>query len=130
LRTVLRTEQNVRFALLFGSTARGTDTPASDVDIVVDLRDPSLERLVDLSERLTAVVGRPVDVIRLQDAEADPLFFADVVTEGRVLVDRDREWPRLRRREAGLRRRGREEEAQRARAALAGVDRLLTPKNG
>jgi predicted nucleotidyltransferase len=130
LRAALRTEQNVRFALLFGSAATGTDTPASDVDIVVDLRDPSLERVVDLSAKLTATIGRPVDVVRLQDAEADPLFLADVVTEGRVLVDREELWPRLRQRETGLRDRGRKQEAQRARAALAGIDRLLEPEGG
>jgi len=125
LRAALRTEQNVRFALLFGSAATGTDTPASDVDIVVDLRDLSLERVVDLSAKLTMTIGRRVDVIRIQDAETDPLFFADVVTDGRVLVDREGLWPRLRRRKAGLRRDGHKQEADRARAALAGVDRLL-----
>ncbi len=125
LRAALRTERNVRFALLFGSAAAGTDTPHSDVDVLVDLRDPSLERVVDLSQRLTDVVGRPVDVVRLQDAEAEPLFLADVVAEGRVLIDREELWPRLQRRALGLRRHGRQREAGRAAAALAGIDRLL-----
>jgi predicted nucleotidyltransferase len=125
LRTALRTEQNVRFALLFGSAATGADTQASDVDLMVDLRDSSLERVVDLSAKLTAALGRRVDVIRMQDAEADPFFFADVLTEGRVLVDRKMLWPRLRRREADMRRRGPQQEADRAQAALAGIDRLL-----
>ena len=53
LRTALRTEQNVRFALLFGSAATGMDTPGSDVDVLVDLRDASFERVVDLSTKLT-----------------------------------------------------------------------------
>src|SRR5260370_626618 len=69
LRTALRTEPNVRLAVVFGSTARGTDTWGSDVDVLVDLRDASLERVVDLSAKLTTIVGRPVDVLRLQDAE-------------------------------------------------------------
>jgi predicted nucleotidyltransferase len=125
LRAALRTEQNVRFALLFGSAATGNDTPASDVDVVVDLRDPSLERVVDLSARLTAATGRRVDLVRMQDAEAEPLFFADVVSDGRVLVDREGLWPRLRRRETRLRRLGRRQEADRTRTALAGIDRLL-----
>src|SRR5271165_1720836 len=43
LRAALRTEQNVRFALLFGSAAIGTDTSASDVDVLVDLGDASFE---------------------------------------------------------------------------------------
>ena len=93
LRGALRTERNVCSAVLHGSAATGTDTPASDVDIVVDLRDPSLERLVDLSTRLTAILGRRVALVRLREAEADPLFLADVISEGRVLIDREGVWP-------------------------------------
>lgn len=125
LRAALRTERNVRFALLYGSAATGTDTATSDVDVVVDLRDPSLERVADLSTKLTAIIGRPVDLVRLHDVQADPSFFADVISEGRVLVDREGVWPGLRRREAGLRHRGRRQESQRARTALAAIDRLL-----
>lgn len=125
LRSVMRTEHNVRFALLFGSTATGADEASSDIDVLVDLRDPSLERVVDLSARLTEAVGRRVDVVRLQDAEAEPGFLADVVAEGRVLVDRESTWPRLRRREARLRRDGRRSEAGRTKAALAEIDRLM-----
>jgi predicted nucleotidyltransferase len=125
MRGVLRTEQNVRFALLFGSTAAGTDTAASDVDVLVDLRDGSLERVADLNVKLFAVLGRPVDVVRLEDAEAKPSFLADVLAYGRVLVDRDEQWPRLRRRGGELEERGRAQDARRTRAALAGIDRLL-----
>ena len=53
LRAILRTEQNVRFALLFGSAARGTDTPASDIDMLVEMRDSSLERMIDRAGRRT-----------------------------------------------------------------------------
>ncbi len=125
LRSALRTEQNVRFALLFGSAATGEDTPASDVDVLVDLRDPSLDRVLDLTAKLTQIVGRRVDVMRLADAEVEPAMLADIVADGRVIVDRGRMWPRLRRRPASLIRRGGGREAGRARAALAGIDRLL-----
>jgi predicted nucleotidyltransferase len=125
LRTALRTDHNVRFALLFGSAARGTDTPSSDVDVLVGLRDPSLERVVELSAKLTAATGRHVDVLRLEDAQAEPSLLADVVADGRVLVDREGLWSRLRGREASLRREGRRTDARRARAALAGLDRVV-----
>ena len=125
LRTALRTEQNVRFALLFGSAATGMDTPGSDVDVLVDMRDASFERVVDLVTKLTRLVGRPVDVVELKDAEAEPSFLAQVVADGRVLVDREELWPRLRSREAALRRRGSQHDAQRLHTALAGIDRLL-----
>lgn len=125
LRSALRTEPNVRFALLFGSTAAGTDTAASDIDVLVDLRDGSLECVADLKTKLSAVVGRSVDVVRLEDAEAEPSFLVDLLAYGRVLVDREEQWSRLRRREGELDRRGRAQDARRTRAALAGIDRLL-----
>jgi len=125
LRRALRTEHNVRFALLFGSTATGNDGPGSDVDILVDLADPSLERLVDLSQRLVAATGRRVDLVRIQDAESDPDFLADVVAEGRVLVDRASEWPHLRRREVALRRHGSKLNEARLQSALSAIDRLV-----
>jgi predicted nucleotidyltransferase len=124
LRQALRTQRNVRAALLFGSGARGTDTPDSDVDVLVDLHDARLDRVVDLGARLTAVVGRPVDVVRLEDAEADPAFLADIVAEARVLVDRNGIWPALARREPSLRRRGQQRSSSRASAALAAIDDL------
>lgn len=125
LRVALRTEQNVRFALLVGSAATGSTTPTSDLDVLVDLRDSSLDRVVDLGSKLTAIIGRSVDVVRLQEAETDPTFLADLVAEGRVLVDREKLWHRLREREAGLRNRGRRRDVRRTRAALAGIDHLL-----
>jgi len=130
LRTALRTEHNVRFALLFGSAARGTAAPESDVDVLVALRDPRLERIVELSAKLTAATGRGVDVVRLEDAESEPSFLADVIADGRVLIDREGLWPRLRSREPSLRRAGRRTDAQRAQAALAGIDRVLDSEHG
>ena len=127
LRAALRTEHNVRFALLFGSVARGTAAPGSDVDVLVALRDPDLERVVELATKLTAATGRRVDVVRLEDAESEPSFLADVIADGRVLVDREGLWPRLRSREPSLRRTGRVRHAERTEAALAGLDRVLAP---
>ena len=125
LRGALRTEHNVRFALLFGSVARGTAAPGSDVDVLVALRDQDLERVVELSTKLTAAIGRRVDVVRLEDAENEPAFLADVIADGRVLVDREGLWPELGDREPSLRRAARRSQAERADAALAGLDRIL-----
>lgn len=125
LRSALRTESNVRFALLFGSVARGDDASTGDVDVLVDLRDSSLERLIDLQEKLVRATGREVDVVRLVDAEADSLFFANVLADGRVLVDRGALWPELQRREPCLRRWADAHEGERVRDALDAIDRML-----
>jgi predicted nucleotidyltransferase len=125
LRGALRTEHNVRFALLFGSAATGADTPSSDVDVLVDLRDDSLDRVVDMETTLTADVGCQIDLVRLSDAERDPAFLAAALADGRVLVDREQLWPRLRRREASIRLHGRDQDRRRTRDALAGIDRVI-----
>jgi len=55
---------------VFGSVARGDDRDDSDVDVVVRLTAEASQggfayfgRLDALRDRLTAIVGRPVDVI-------------------------------------------------------------------
>jgi predicted nucleotidyltransferase len=57
----------IRHAEIFGSVARGEDTPNSDVDILVDL-DPKLVGDLFAYSRvqrtLQNLVGRPVDIAR------------------------------------------------------------------
>jgi predicted nucleotidyltransferase len=96
---VLRTQQNVRLAVLFGSVSRGDDRPDSDVDLVVQFAEPSVRALSLLTGRLEDALGRPVQVVELESAEDSPLLLADVLRDGRVLVDRDNAWRRLKRRE-------------------------------
>jgi len=130
LRRALRTEHNVRFALLFGSAAHGTDTPESDVDVLVALRDASLDRVVDLEAKLTAATGRRVEIVRLEDAERQPSFLAEITAVGRVLVDRDGAWQDLAGRGSRLRRQARSVGNQEAQAALAGIDAFLARGHG
>lgn len=125
LREALRTEHNVRFAMLFGSAARGDDAERSDVDVIADLRDSSFDRVLDLAVKLEGTIWKSVDVVRLEDAEDDPTFLAMALEDGRVLVDREGVWARLRRREASLRRRGQKFDEERKRAAFARADQFL-----
>jgi predicted nucleotidyltransferase len=130
LRKGLRTEQNVRFALLFGSAARGDDSAASDIDLLVEMRDPSLARTTDLEAKLEALIGRRVDVLRLDDARRNDLLLAQALTEGRVIVDREDRWPQLRREAEALRRRARDGTRRARRRALEGIDRMLAARAG
>lgn len=126
LRGALRTEQNVRFALLFGSAARGDDSEGSDVDLIVEMRDSSLVRIVDLELKLEELLARRVDVLALEDASANPVLLAEAVAEGRTIVDREERWAQLRSEAEAMDRRARRHLRERGRRALAGIDRLVT----
>jgi predicted nucleotidyltransferase len=104
LRAVFRTEPNVRLAVLFGSTAIGSDDECSDVDVLVVLRDPNVNRLAEVAERLSRGTGREMQMVRLSDAETSPVLMSDVIDQGRVLVDRDDLWSALKERASRWRR--------------------------
>jgi len=104
LRAALRTEPNVRLAVLFGSTATGGDSERSDLDVLVALHDPDVRRVADLARRLSRRVDREVQLVRLAEAQSSPKLMVDVIEQGRVLVDRDDLWSGLQRSEARWRR--------------------------
>jgi uncharacterized protein len=126
LRDALRTEPNVAFALLFGSVARGDDHADSDVDLMVALREHSLDRMVDLQGRLEQTLGRKVDVLSTEAAASNDLLLAMAVEEGRVLVDRVELWTRLSSELDGLRRRAERTSRRERREALAAIDEFLS----
>lgn len=97
----LRTIPDVRLAVLFGSAARGDEHEGSDLDILVRFADPTLRARARLLGRLEEAMLREVQIVSFEDANA--LLLADVLRDGRVLVDRDDDWPRLRKKEAKLR---------------------------
>jgi predicted nucleotidyltransferase len=128
LMEALRTERDVRLAVLFGSTATGEDTPVSDVDLLIVHRRPEWQAQAGLRRRLRRALGTPVDIVALEQAEARPSLLADVLREGRVLIDRDDLWSALQqRREEILAAGAREDELTMAgaRAAVAAAEERL-----
>jgi predicted nucleotidyltransferase len=95
LRRALRSEPSVRAALLFGSVARGTDTPASDIDLVVDLKSVDQMELRELRRRLSSKVRRSIDLFALSDLEAEPELLLPIMSYARPIVDRAGVWKRL-----------------------------------
>ena len=108
----LRKQPNVRLAVLFGSVARGVQRPDSDLDLLVRLRHDTPEKRADLVDALERIAGRRVQLVSIAQAEKAPLLLADIVREGRALIDRDEEWPLLQRRRPTILRAGRAEEAR------------------
>lgn len=52
---------------IFGSVARDEPRKNSDVDVVVEMKEPDLFYLVHIKETLEKVLKRQVDVIRYRD---------------------------------------------------------------
>lgn len=108
LRQALRTERQVRLAVLYGSVARGEEDAGSDLDLLVAWAPDRASDPLALAGRLERVIGRRVDVATLGRVEAQsPLLLTQILEEGRVLVDRDGTWRRLRERRRAIRARAR-----------------------
>jgi predicted nucleotidyltransferase len=77
---------------LYGSEARGTSTPESDIDLAILYARPP-ERTLDalplaIESELERRVGRPVQIVVLNEAPADLVH--RILRDGRLLLDRDR----------------------------------------
>lgn len=81
----MQEELRERFTVIrigvFGSFARGSQGPASDVDIIVELAEPTFDHYMDLKFRLEDVLGRPVDLVMADTVKPrlKPLIEQEVV---------------------------------------------------
>jgi predicted nucleotidyltransferase len=102
LRGALQEGPKLRLALLFGSTARGTARPDSDIDIAILPVDPELALFEELAlqARLAGAAGREIDLVRLDRTR--PMLRFRAAREGFVLhTETPIEWTRFRAR-AGI----------------------------
>lgn len=94
LRRYFSGQPEVWAAYLFGSVARGTAGPLSDVDVAV-LREPIGNRVTAWEERsryagdLARLLGRAVDLVLLQ--EAGDTLSEEILREGQVVLEADRD---------------------------------------
>ncbi|WP_297921857.1 nucleotidyltransferase domain-containing protein [Metallibacterium sp.] len=90
LRAVLARHPQVNFAMLFGSLARGTARPDSDLDLAVGADRPlHADEIIALISDLAMATGRPVDLIDLA-AAGEPLLGQILAHGVRVLGDNTR----------------------------------------
>jgi predicted nucleotidyltransferase len=126
LRRALRTEPNVRLAVLYGSVARGDDTSDSDLDLLVSLAQDRPDAAVKLAVRIERATGRAVDIARLNRVRSRaPLLLLRALDEGRVLFDRDSEWAELQMHRTELAGHARRTHEARRRRARTSVRELL-----
>ncbi len=86
----LRADPQVTLAVVFGSSARGTASGSSDLDIGVVGVTPL--RLPALAVTLSRLAGREVDLIQLE--AAPPLLRFEIARDGVLLAERTEGlWP-------------------------------------
>ncbi|HET6599083.1 MAG TPA: nucleotidyltransferase family protein [Burkholderiaceae bacterium] len=79
--TAARGAANLR---VFGSVARGTDEPGSDIDLLVQLPSgTSLLKVVGLQQEIEDLLGVPVDLCT--ERELHPLLKDRILSEARQL---------------------------------------------
>lgn len=61
---ILERRRNINFAGIFGSRARGESKPDSDVDLLVEFKEPiSLLTIIALERELTDTLNMNVDIV-------------------------------------------------------------------
>lgn len=88
LRSIVSGEPAVVAAWIFGSRARGSERPASDVDVAVLLeRGASKAILTRLAAEITNALGVDADVVDL--SSSTPVLGFEIVAHGRRVFERD-----------------------------------------
>lgn len=91
LRDLLKNEENVAFAYLFGSCADGTAGPESDVDIAVFLIDVTLDAKLSLIHTLQKALHKEIDLVTLN--EIKNIFLLDDILSNGILIKDHAERP-------------------------------------
>ena len=65
---------------IFGSVARKENTEDSDIDIVVEVKNPSLKLMYELKEALKTLFACEVDLVRFRNS-LRPLFKSNILRD-------------------------------------------------
>lgn len=72
---------NVKYAILFGSYAKGTATETSDVDLLISTEVTGL-RFFGLAERLRTELKKKVDLLDLKQLNDNPVLLDEILRDG------------------------------------------------
>jgi len=73
--------------ILFGSCAKGTARPESDIDLAIKLNKPLLaDKQIQLIQLISQITGRAVDLIDLQKV-GEPLL-SQIIKYGKMIIPR------------------------------------------
>jgi len=86
IENILSVQENIEFAYLFGSYARGDFRDASDIDIAVYLNDTSLDSRLEIQHTLEVALKKRVDLVLLNDVK-NVYLLESILKEGIVIKD-------------------------------------------
>lgn len=85
---------DIRLLIVFGSVAKGSATPASDIDIAIDLGTPmTADDKFQMISEIAVLTGRPVDLIDLKMV-GQPLL-GQILKYGKRLLGSDNDYAQL-----------------------------------
>ena len=83
---VICRENNIAMLGVFGSVARGEDTPESDVDLLVQFSEtPDFIELMRLEERFVKIFGKKVDLVT--EGFLHPLIKENALKDLKILYE-------------------------------------------
>ena len=91
IKNYLTQNENIIFALLFGSLAEGGFKHLSDVDIGIYLKhEPDLLEMGRMISDLEKIAGRSIDLVVLNNLfKKDPLFAYEIISKSKPLFSKD-----------------------------------------
>lgn len=78
--------EKIRSVSIFGSHAKGEESPESDVDILVDLIEPVGFPFLDLEYQLSEKLGRKVDMLTTEGIS--PYLRQEIMNTKKVIYER------------------------------------------
>lgn len=80
---ILLERYHAEYALLFGSYARGEQTPESDVDVIVfGGKDFKKSNIFAFAEELRQMTGKEVDAFEICEVNPETPFYRNIIKEG------------------------------------------------
>ena len=86
IKNIINNEDNILFAYLFGSYAKGNQNSSSDIDIAIMLKDNSFDYYLEIVKKLQIATNKEIDLVVLNRAK-NLFLIEDIINNSIVLKD-------------------------------------------
>jgi len=89
IKAIIKSEENILFAYIFGSYAKGEQTNNSDIDIALYLKEYSFDYYLGIIKKLQIATNKEVDLVVLNRAK-NLFLIEDIINNSILLKDNDK----------------------------------------